>query len=243
LDDAAQGVEVVTVVDERVNVDVAGDDGEPLRGRAVAVDEAVAVAALPAAADDDDADPIVRLPQSMPKSVAVVGDSLTLAAETEIENALSQLGLDVLVVDGVESRRMVRGGSALLPGVDAIDGVLDAGLEPELWIIALGTNDVGSGSSPDSFHDDVAAVLASVPPGAPVVWIDLWIRDRSAAVAEANRALRSIAALRPATRVGDWFSHGDDPGIITDDGIHLTAAGERLFAASMASAVDSMFKR
>jgi lysophospholipase L1-like esterase len=47
--------------------------------------------------------------------------------------------------------------------------------------------------------------------------------------------------LRPETRVVDWYTHGDDPGIIVGDGVHLTDAGERLFAASMAASVEAMY--
>lgn len=239
IDDVSAGVEVVTVADSADPT--RGDADPPTRTQTADGDDEEGVGVV--TGDDASSDVVAIEPvsQPMPSSVAVVGDSLTLAAENEIEAALTRLGLDVLVIDGLESRRMVRGGSELPPGVDAIDDVLDAGLEPELWIIALGTNDIGSGSSPDSFDDDVVSVLTRIPPGAPVIWVDLWIRDRSAATAEANGAIRSVAALRPAMRVVDWHTHGDDPGIITRDGIHLTEDGQRLFAASMASVVDAMF--
>jgi lysophospholipase L1-like esterase len=118
------------------------------------------------------------LPLPMPGTVAVVGDSLTLSAVDEIEDALTGAGLEVLAVDGVESRRMVRGGSEIPPGVDAIDDILTAGHEPELWIIALGTNDVGNGIDEPQFSDDVAAVLTTVPAGAPVPSMPCSTADR-----------------------------------------------------------------
>jgi lysophospholipase L1-like esterase len=182
-----------------------------------------------------------RLP--LPATVAVVGDSLTLSATDQIDATLSGLGLDVLAIDGVESRRMVHGGRSLPPGVDAIDAILAMGARPGLWIIALGTNDVAAESGPDSFRDDVATVLRHVPAGAPVIWVDLWIRDRYDEVVSANESLRSVLSVRSHAEVADWFSYGDDTGIITRDGVHLTDAGKHQFAAVMADAVGAMFER
>jgi lysophospholipase L1-like esterase len=181
------------------------------------------------------------LPLPMPGTVAVVGDSLTVSAADEIDVALTDAGLEVLAVDGLENRRMVRGGAETRPGVDAIDDILAAGHEPELWIVALGTNDVGNGIDEPHFSDDVEAVLRGVPTGAPVIWIDLFIRDRPRLVAQANDAIRSVSAIRPGTLVVDWNGLGDAPGIVTSDGVHLTEAGQDLFAATMAAAVDALF--
>ena len=60
-------------------------------------------------------------------------------------------------------------------------------------------------------------------------------------MADANDAIRSVSAIRSATLVVDWHAFGDDPGIITRDGVHLTDAGQGLFAATMASAVHALF--
>jgi lysophospholipase L1-like esterase len=179
----------------------------------------------------------------LPATVAVVGDSLTLSAQDQIETAFAGLGIDVVAIDGVESRRMVSGGSSRPPGVDAIDAILAAGTRPDLWIIALGTNDVGAESGSDKFRDDVLTLLRRVPPGDPVIWMDLFIRNREDAVAAANDTLRTVLGVRPDSEVADWFARGDDPGTITGDGIHLTDAGRVRFAATMTDAVVAMFGR
>ena len=41
--------------------------------------------------------------------------------------------------------------------------------------------------------------------------------------------------------VVDWYSHGEDDGIITGDGVHLTGAGQQLFADSIAEAIEELF--
>jgi lysophospholipase L1-like esterase len=170
-----------------------------------------------------------------PVSVAVVGDSLTLAASDEVRVALTSIGTTVLAIDAVESRRMAHGDRP--PGVDAIDEILDAGHEPDLWIVALGTNDVGAQVSDEQFTEDVAEVLRHIPPGAQIVWVDVFVRDRADDAVEANRLLRDVLAIRSGVGVVDWYANGDDPGIITDDGIHLTELGRSRFAAQIAAGV------
>ncbi len=176
-----------------------------------------------------------------PATVAVVGDSLTRSAENEIVAALTADGLDVLVVDAIESRRMTHGGSAVPPGTEAIENI-QAVVEPDLWVIALGTNDVASLGSADGFRAEMQSVLTLLPVDAPVVWVDLWIRDRTAPIGEANRLIRDeLRAWRGGAAVVDWYSHGDDDGIITGDGVHLTESGRQLFAASISAAIDDLF--
>ena len=239
LDEVSAGVEVVPVVDEsRAEGDTASS-GRSGGGSGSGVDVAAGAGTDVVEPSREAATDSLGAP--LPATVAVVGDSLTLSAEGEITQALTELGLEVLVIDGIESRRMVNGGRDLPAGTDAIDEIVESGESPELWIVALGTNDVGAQVSSRSFADDVAEVLTRIPAGAPVIWVDVWIRDRAPAAAEANRTIRSVTAMRPATLVVDWYRHGEGPGVISRDGVHLTDDGQRLFAATMAAGVESMF--
>jgi lysophospholipase L1-like esterase len=179
--------------------------------------------------------------RSSPSTVAVVGDSLTVSAEQEILAALTADGLDVLAVDGLESRRMTHGGTALPPGTSAIEDIQRL-VTPDLWVIALGTNDVASVGSADGFRAEMRELLELLPDDAPVVWVDLWIRDRETAISEANRLIRAeLRTRRGGAAVVDWFSHGTEDGVITGDGVHLTDAGRQLFASSIAAAIDELF--
>jgi hypothetical protein len=189
------------------------------------------------------AETLVSPPAPLPATVAVVGDSLTLSAVEEIEAALTDRGLTVLVVDALESRRLAHGGRDLPPGVDAIEAIL-AGPEPGLWVIALGTNDVASDGSLANFRTDLRSVLALIPDDAPIVWVDLWIRGREGSIADANRTIRAELRRRSGgAAVVDWYGHGNDEGIIGTDGVHLTEAGKGLFAASIVDAIDGLYPR
>ncbi len=180
-----------------------------------------------------------------PATVVVVGDSLTLSALDEITAALDGLGLEVLVVDGVESRRMTVGNSSRPSGLDAIRSIHEElTVEPDLWVIALGTNDVGAQVDEQRFRDDLQTTLDGVGPDAPLVWVNLWIRDRRDAVVTANGVIRDEIDGRasPAAVVG-WFAHGADDTLTTGDGVHLTDRGRAAFATAIANRVRTLYRR
>lgn len=177
------------------------------------------------------------LPAALPAAdVAVVGDSLTLSAQQEITDTLGRLGLGVVRVDGQVSRRMTSATDTIRSGLSVVQEIA-AQSNPQVWVIALGTNDVASGVSADSLRRSVQQVLDAIPPGALVVWVDTWIRDELDAVVAGNRIIREVVGARPNSVVADFFSYGDDEGIVGSDGVHLTTTGRRLFANVMAGGI------
>jgi len=185
--------------------------------------------------------PIDAVNVNLPDSAAVVGDSLTESAAKEIGAYLNRLGVDTITIDGATNRRMTHGDNPD-PGIDIVERIAKVA-QPDVWVIALGTNDVGAEVTPDRYAADVEALLAAIPDGAPVVWVDVWIRDRQEQVETANQVLRDTLAVRPATIAADWFAHGDDPGLVGGDGVHLTNDGKYVFAATIAAATADLFQQ
>lgn len=176
-----------------------------------------------------------------PRTVAVVGDSLTLSAQDEIESALRAAGLRVIAVEGVESRRMTRGSAEVPPATDSVESILERA-DPDVWVLALGTNDVGAQSGDDAFRAEMGDLLDLLPVDAPVIWVDLWIRDRDDDVVVANRSIRAVLRDRQGvTAVVDWHTEAATPGIIVGDGVHLTDQGQLRFADAMVHAIDTAF--
>lgn len=169
-------------------------------------------------------------------SVVVIGDSLTESAEQQITAELEALGLDV-VVDGASSRRLIddRG---VEPGVAAVRNALTF-RSPDVFVVALGTNDVGE-KPPEEIMADVAQIVSLLPADAPLVWVDTWVHAEQRASHYANLAIRQALAGRPSTTVVDWWTHGYDEGVIAGDGIHLQEAGKTLFAELIAEAVEPL---
>ncbi len=187
------------------------------------------------------ADVIVEAGDPRPTTAAVVGDSLTVSAQEEIESALEKAGFDAVEVDGREGRRMTHGRSDLTPGVDAVADILTRS-QPGLWVIALGTNDVASVGDLGGFRSEMRSILDMLPSDADVIWVDLWIRERPEAIVEANRLIRAeLGSWSGGAAVVDWYAHGLDEGVITEDGVHLTQRGQQLFADSIVAAIDDMF--
>lgn len=176
----------------------------------------------------------------LPDSVAVVGDSLTESAAEEIETTLTQNGVDVVALDGLTNRRMARAAGDVVPGTEAVETILATVEEPpDVWVIALGTNDVGGAATPDEFAADMRELLARLPAGAPVVWVDVWIRDMPDQVVAANAVIRDVIAGHGDGDgvIADWYTRGGEGSAITDDGVHLTGDGRWIFARTILDAL------
>lgn len=176
-----------------------------------------------------------------PLAVAVVGDSLTVAATGQIDVALNAIGMEVVTIDGIEGRRMT--GGAVVPGVDAIEAIIADGGDPDVWVIALGTNDIGAKVVGDAAAVAANEVLALLPPDAPVVWVNAWIRDQAGDAALFNNVISDVLIARGNHTIVDWYDNAKDDGIISADGIHLTDLGEARFASQMAAGIITLVGR
>jgi lysophospholipase L1-like esterase len=121
-------------------------------------------------------------------------------------------------------------------GVDAVSDI--AGEDPpDLWVIALGTNDVAN-YEPEEYRRAIDELLAAVPPGVPVVWVDTYLeehRDRSALF---NVELREALAERGQSTVVDWAAIASQEGVLSD-GVHPSGFGIEQFTERVVDAVDA----
>jgi hypothetical protein len=172
-----------------------------------------------------------------PRRIAMVGDSITFMSTEPLRAGFTTLGLDVAAIDAQVGRRMTVGaGGQLYPGTDVIRFIAAGGVV-DVWAVALGTNDVGQYPDAAAYTEQVLAVLAEVPDRAPLVWVDTWHRDRREACQLLNGVLRTVVGSRPRSLVVDWFTHGDDPGVVTADGVHPTDAGTSVFGLVVTAGV------
>jgi len=206
----------------------------PATGSTVAITH---LAELGAATDTS----VAGVPDPRPTTIAIVGDSLTLSAEEQIRVALEPTGARIVGFDAVEGRRTGKRVDGKTSGAEAVAEIVAAGATPELWILALGTNDVGGQEDAVNFRTHVIELLAAIPADAPVIWVDAWIAGRIDASRTLNEVLRGVAAGRSGMTVIDWFQFGDDPGIIRGDGVHLTDAGKLKFAEQLVKEYQARF--
>ena len=190
---------------------------------------------VPVAASVDGAPPPSVAAQGITVDhLAMVGDSITVGAEQELTASLAELEIDDVEIDAEGGRRMVEG--SVSSGVDGVDGILAEGEQPDLWVIALGTNDVAN-YEPGEYADVIEQVLAAVPAGAPVVWVDSYLDDYQTASAAFDDVLRQVLTARGNASVVDWASIASEDGVLSD-GIHPSGFGRQAFADRVATAVE-----
>lgn len=176
----------------------------------------------------------VTAPPPPVRTVAVIGDSITVGAEDEIRDALADIGADVVAIDAESGRRITQA-HAVDAGIDAVERVRR--LAPDLWVVALGTNDVFSLEDPAAAGALIDELLAGIPAAAAVVWVTVYVEDAAATSAGVNMVLHERINGRDRAGIADWFGVVADSELL-DDGVHPTAAGDVAFAGVIARAVE-----
>jgi lysophospholipase L1-like esterase len=168
-----------------------------------------------------------------PQTVEVVGDSLTFQADdgeggqTTLLAALEREGFDP------------SGGG--FPGMtveSAYQQMWSKG-SPEILVIALGTNDMGNGNVPlDAVRSTLSNWLQEVPDTC-VVFVGVnettqaWQLDQYGP--PYNEMLRQLADEHGDGHVVDWTP---EPGMIAEDGIHLTDEGRAAYRDLIVDGVE-----
>ncbi|CAN5729835.1 hypothetical protein BH24ACT6_BH24ACT6_20660 [soil metagenome] len=190
-------------------------------------------------APDDGADPVTVAPDD--GGVVMIGDSLTEGAMVALASAFAAGNIGVQRIDGVASRRIaVDQDGGAVSGVTALTAAVDDGLAPDVWVIALGTNDVTKYAATE-FAALIAQLLEALPTdGAGVVWVNTYLRDAAGQASAFNGALTAIVGERPFAVVADWAGEAPTDGLLIGDGIHFTDAGNAAFASLVVAAVDQL---
>jgi GDSL-like Lipase/Acylhydrolase family len=175
-------------------------------------------------------------------TVAVIGDSITFMSTDPLRADLSGIGLDVRAIDAQIGRRITAGeGGRPYPGTDIVEFIANSD-PPDVWVIALGTNDIGQYADAEEFAVQVQALLDLLPDDAPLAWVDTWAGDRLEETRLVNDTLRAVVGERDNAVVVDWFSHGNDDGVVSDDQVHPTPDGTLVFGQVVADGVETLFE-
>ncbi len=173
-------------------------------------------------------------------TAAMIGDSITFMSTDPLRAALSGIGLDVRAIDAQVGRRITVGeGGQPYPGTDIVEFIANSD-PPDVWVIALGTNDIGQYPDAEAFGTQVQTLLDLIPDDAPLVWVDTWDGARLDQTRLVNDTLRALVGERDNAMVVDWFSHGDDEGVITSDQVHPTPDGTLVFGQVVADGVEAL---
>ena len=176
-------------------------------------------------------------------SVAIVGDSITEASAPLLRDALEVVGIADVVIDGETNRRVAIGSGRnghSLSGVRAVKGLLDDGVDPAVWVIALGTNDVGSFGSPQECAELIAEITVLIPPPVRLVWVNVYRPSDLRQTRVFNQVLTAQLDLRGDAVVADWYSIASDPArdVLRGDDLHPNDAGKIAFANLVVEALQ-----
>lgn len=161
------------------------------------------------------------------RTVAMVGDSITAGSEPALDAMAGDLGIDLTV--NAEVGRRITMGSTPPSGTSTVEGLLEGGLAPDLWVIALGTNDLGKYDSTTEYGDLIDELLDLLPSVVPLVWIDTYITSDPDGAATFNQALVDTLSARGRATIGRWAPIASEDGVLSD-GIHPSEEGRTEFA-------------
>lgn len=177
-------------------------------------------------------------------SVGMVGDSITVRSKPALTSLFKAKGIADVVIDAEVSRRIEVGngkGDAPLNGETALRKLLADGVKPDVWVFALGTNDVGNVDH-DAYSALIETMLAMPPPTTPVVWVDVYRPSNLPQTKMFNTVLRQIAAKRPLASVVSWYDVASDKSkkLLSSDNLHPNEAGQAAFAALVGGAIAAL---
>jgi lysophospholipase L1-like esterase len=162
----------------------------------------------------------------------MIGDSITAGSSSALKAALAGAGFTDVTIEAEPSRRIeVGGGSDPRSGMQALETLLAKGASPDVWVVALGTNDVGKYPKASDYSDLVDRFLARLPKG-PLLWIDIYRRDYLDDTKVFNAVLRDRLARRGDASVVSWFDLASQRNqkILQADRLHPNEAGRKVFA-------------
>ncbi|MFT3851697.1 MAG: GDSL-type esterase/lipase family protein [Ilumatobacteraceae bacterium] len=175
-------------------------------------------------------------------TLGMIGDSITKLSTPDLEEVLRAQGITP-TIDAEVSRRIEvgNGKSEPLNGEQVLTNLLKFGLHPDVWVFALGTNDLTAYDA-DGFAQRVDAMLAMTDAATPVIWVDTYRPKTMEQTKVFNEVLRQQAARRPGMKVASWFevASANPKKLISKDQVHPTEAGQAAFAQVVADAVAAL---
>lgn len=155
-------------------------------------------------------------------SVTVVGDSVTLASQPELQSTLPGITVDADV-----SR-------SSFVFADIAKEMEAAGTLKHYVVISLGTN----GNYPSAVVDDI---FDAVGPDRDIVFVTGHAPAYATWVPEANKTVRNLAKKYPdRVRIADWDAIASKhPELLAGDGIHPGPKGGQLYADEVKRALES----
>lgn len=183
-----------------------------------------------------------------------MGDSLTMAARTDLTHEYHRLGWHDVQVNARGGRGIASFIFSDITGLDAVRHIKDTGFDG-CWVMALGTNDTANAkqyartpAEQKAWRLSLVRLMMAELDGAPVMWVNTHLvrggNDYSAADAAAwNDVLAELQPSYPNMLIFDWNSvAAAHPEWTSTDLVHDTPIGSAQRAAFVAQAATLMLR-
>lgn len=164
-----------------------------------------------------------------------------------LRTEFGSLGFDNVAIEAKNGKRMVvssgdnPGGSKVAEFLTAASS--DTDHTNEVWVVALGTNDIGQYAGPAEIAAAVNEMIAAVPDDAALVWVDTYFRARPEQTQLVNSIVRERVGRRGDSVVAPWTAFATQQGVLSGDGVHPTTDGADVFAFVVADTVREFLGR
>ena len=179
------------------------------------------------------------------ESIVMIGDSITVGATPALEAQFQQLGFDDVTIVAQQDKRIGQSFGDNSSGADIarfLAGEMDGSPEEQLWVVALGTNDISQYDDVEDVIPVIESVLAPIPDGAPVIWVNTYFEDRPEDTADVNAAIEQVIAERGNATIGPWSVYAPTDGVLRSDGVHPNTEGAVVFASVVTSTVANFLQ-
>jgi lysophospholipase L1-like esterase len=169
-------------------------------------------------------------------AVVMIGDSITRGSRAALEDRFGLLGMQQVIISAENNKRIAvsltdnPSGSAIAQYLTDPAANGDRNRSNELWIVALGTNDVGKYDGPEEIAAAVNEVLDAVPAESPLIWVETYFRDRPDQAAQVNAIVADRVIRRGNGVIAPWTFFAPGDGVLHPDGVHPTPGGTEVFA-------------
>ena len=173
-------------------------------------------------------------------TLGMIGDSITKLSTPSLKAVFAAQGIPNVTIDAEVSRRIKvgNGKSEPLNGEQVLTNMNKIGLDPDVWVFALGTNDLTAYDA-EGFASLISTMLGMTKPDTPVVWVDTYRPKTLQQTKVFNLVVRDQASKRPHTSVASWFdvASAAPDKLLSKDDVHPSDAGQQAFAAVVGAAV------
>jgi lysophospholipase L1-like esterase len=180
-------------------------------------------------------------------TVIMIGDSITVASTPVLQEVYEQLGFDEIIIESKQGKRTALSFGSNPSGVDIASFIVnspdrDDDHSNELWVVALGTNDINQYGDAAERAAAINEMLQTVPAESPLIWVDTYFEDQSEGADAMNGSISDRVLDRGNSAIARWSSVAADDGNLRDDGVHPREQGSAVFANVISATIGDFLQ-